>query len=209
MTNFPQPSSANNYLNKLKIISINVNSMVTNQKRFSLYNILKSQNPDIVFLAETKLKQNHVIRFKEYNIIREDRSNKYGGGTAIIIRKNIAYQKINTYDLRNNSILEHTIIKIKINPNSNLILIAAYATCGNQKEFIPDLNNLFNQLKLNCKKNYFILAGDLNAKHTNWLNPNNNPRGISLDRWLKENEFFTNQNYTTHNSPHTLWVGLF
>lgn len=68
-----------------------------------------------------------------------------------------------------------------------MYLIAAYATNGAQKEFIPDLNNLFKQLQLNLEKNYFVLAGDLNAKHTNWLNCN--PRGISLNKWIEEKEF--------------------
>lgn len=85
--------------------------------------------------------------------------------------------------------MENTIIKIKLKTNTYLVLIAAYAPCGNQKEFTPELNNLFRQLQLENEKNYYILAGDLNAKHTNWLNKENNPRGISLNKWLVSNEF--------------------
>lgn len=69
-------------LNNLKVLSINVNSIVANRKRSSLFNIIDEQKPDIVCLSETKLKKNHVINFKHYNIIREDRKDKEGGGTA-------------------------------------------------------------------------------------------------------------------------------
>lgn len=50
-------------LNNLKVLSINVNSIVANRKRSSLFNIIDEQKPDIVCLSETKLKKNHVINF--------------------------------------------------------------------------------------------------------------------------------------------------
>lgn len=182
MTNITTNTTIHKNLDNLKILSINVNSIIANQRRASLYQAIKKHNPDIVFISETKLNSSHVITFKDYNIVRNDRKNKEGGGTAIIIRKNIPYKKIDLSNTTTNQLLEHTILKIKIKSNSYLYLIAAYATCGSQKEFIPDLNNLFNQLKLDNENNFFILAGDLNAKHTSWLNQNNNPRGISLAR---------------------------
>lgn len=43
-------------LNNLKVLSINVNSIVANRKRSSLFNI-DEQKPDIVCLSETKLKK--------------------------------------------------------------------------------------------------------------------------------------------------------
>lgn len=63
-------------LAKLKLLTINVNSIVINQKRATLTNILKLQKPDVVFLSETKLKANHKISFKNYQIIRTDRSDR-------------------------------------------------------------------------------------------------------------------------------------
>lgn len=174
---------------ELKIISINVNSIVTNQRRLSLANMLKANNPDIVFLSETKLKVNHVINFQEYIMIRNDRKNRMGGGTAILIKRNIEFKKVNIQLQQCESLIEYTIIKIKIKANTHLILIAVYAPCGNQKEFIPELDLLFQRLQLEKEQNYYIIAGDLNAKHTSWSNPGNNPRGISLNRWLSINEF--------------------
>lgn len=76
--------------NKLKMISINVNSIVKNQRRASLMNLINMQKPDIILLtiSESKLNKNHVIKFDNYNIIRRDREEKnIGGGTTVIIKK--------------------------------------------------------------------------------------------------------------------------
>lgn len=175
-------------LKKIKIIVINVNSIIKNQRRASLMNLINIQNPDIILLNETKLNKAHILRFENYNIIRNDREDKYpGGGTAIIIKKNIKYNEITIPRINKEKILEHTIIKLNIINDKTLYIIAAYAKCGNQKEFIPEINKIFSSLKLNQLENYYILAGDLNAKHTDWKNPNNNPRGIALKNWIERN----------------------
>ncbi|XP_018400714.1 PREDICTED: uncharacterized protein LOC108778109, partial [Cyphomyrmex costatus] len=125
-----------------------------NQRSASLLNIINKYYPDVVLIWETKL--NHVLRFENYDIIRNDRNDPHrGGGTAILMKRSIS----------------HT-----------------YAKCGTQKEFIPELDNLFKELKLNDFENYYILAGDLNAKHTDWRNKINNPRGVSFRLWLQTNE---------------------
>lgn len=62
-----------------------------------------------------------------------------------------------------------------------------YARAGYHKEFIPELNRIFSHLKLNNLENYYILAGDLNAKHTDWKNTNCNAQGLSLKNWLDKN----------------------
>lgn len=90
-----QTNTNKKILKKLKIISINVNSIIKNQRRASLMNLINKQNPDIILLSETKLNKNHVITFTNYNVIRNDREEKnIGGGTAIIIKKSIKYEKI-------------------------------------------------------------------------------------------------------------------
>lgn len=133
-------------------------------------NLINKQNPDIIFLSETKLNKNHVITFTNYNVIRNEEKN-IGGGTDIIIKKSIKYEKIIIPET-NEKILEHTIIKINTRSNKKLYIIAAYARNGVQKEFIPDINRMFLMLKLDNLDNYYIIVGDLNAKHTDWKNPN-------------------------------------
>ena len=58
----------------IKIISVNVNSIVTNARRYNLLNFINKHEPDIVLLNETKLNSNHRISFEHYNIIRNGRS---------------------------------------------------------------------------------------------------------------------------------------
>jgi len=139
-----------------------------------------------VLLSETKLNREHVLKFENYNIIRNDRNSKHpGGGTAILIKRNIKYEEIILSETEKVKILEHTIIKLNITNNSVLYLIVAYARSGYQKEFMPNINKLFSTLKLDQLRNYYILAGDLNAKHMDWKN--NNPRGIALKTWVERN----------------------
>lgn len=153
--------------NNLKIITVNVNSIIKNQRRASLLNLIKTHKPDIILISETKLNKNHVLGFEKYNIIRSDREDIHtGGGTAIMITKNIKYSSITTTENNKDRILEHTIIQINLKDNKSLFIISVYARCGNQKEFIPEVNKIFASLK-DRPDNYYIIVGDLNAKH-NW-----------------------------------------
>jgi len=49
---------------------------------------------------------------------------------------------------------------------------------------LPKINKLFVKIKLN-KSNYYVMRSDLNAKYTDWKNPNNNLKGIALKNWIK------------------------
>ncbi|XP_068988900.1 uncharacterized protein [Bombus flavifrons] len=104
-------------------------------------------------------------------------------------KKKILNDKITSF-----KILETTIIKIKISNKGNLFITAAYATYGNRKEFSNEFNKLFELLQLNKPENYYIIAGDLNAKHTSWKNEINNTRDNFIRNWLdnKSVHFKTN-----------------
>ena len=47
---------------------------------------------------------------------------------------------------------------------------------------------MFENLKIYKNNNYFLLAGDLNAKHSAWNNTTNNNRRIALYNWLNPNQ---------------------
>ena len=53
-------------IDKLKMILVNVDLIITNQRRNSLLNFSKIHNPDIVAISETKLNSKHKIDFKDY-----------------------------------------------------------------------------------------------------------------------------------------------
>lgn len=59
--------------NSLKIIHINVNSIIKISRRYELQNFLSNNNPDIDLLNETKLNPRYNLCFNGYKMIRKDR----------------------------------------------------------------------------------------------------------------------------------------
>ncbi|CAK9816206.1 Probable RNA-directed DNA polymerase from transposon X-element [Anthophora plagiata] len=176
-------------LHELNIIQINVNSIITNERRVTLLDCLNKHKPDVVLLSETKLNPRHKINFKNYNFVRRDRINsKQAGGTGILIRDDIKFKSVQLNCIKNSTCFESTVLEIKFQNNQKLYLIAAYATSSCKKEFMIELKALFEALELNKTNNYYLLAGDLNAKHHAWGNTMNNARGISLNKWFLENQ---------------------
>lgn len=172
---------------KIKVIVANVNSIISNYKRTQLLDFLKKNKPDLMLINETKLNKRHTLFFENYNTVRVDRdAGNGGGGTAILVKKNIKHSQIHING--GSSILEKSIINIKLKNNNKLYIVSVYAKKGKQSEFIEELNQLFSQLALNNASNYFMIAGDFNAKHTDWVNSENNERGIALRSWLDDND---------------------
>lgn len=166
----------NKSLKKLKIISSNVNSIVSNCKRDALRRLIAVHDPEILLLNETKLNEKHTIFYKNYHCLRSDRPNaNNGGGTAILIKKSIKFSTINYINTK--SVIEKTIICIDLRDNHKLFLIAIYATRGWNKDFIPELRKIFEGLKLDNSSNFYFIAGDLNARHYRWNNESCNDRG--------------------------------
>ena len=178
-----------NSYQKLKIASINVNSLISNPSRYSLQQFIDKHNPDIILLSETKLNPKYKVHYPNYSIIRTDRPfSTRGGGTAILIKEHIiAYEKIFTPSSNHNELIEYTIIKIKLNNNKKLFIISMYANNQDKGTFINELNYLFQKLNLNNHNNYYILAGDLNARHKRWGDRDINCKGRLLNNWYEDN----------------------
>lgn len=65
----------------LKIIQINVNSLISISRRYNLQQFINKHNPNILLLNETKLNSRHRLLFYNYIMIRKDRKDsKQGGG---------------------------------------------------------------------------------------------------------------------------------
>lgn len=159
----------------LKIVSINVNS---NEELISKI--------DIALICETKLNKKHCnLTFKNYAVVRHDRENAIlGGGTAIVIKQNIKFESLNIQSLRNFECLETCGIVIQMPAGNRVFVLSMYASARNSHRFKEELNNLFDRLKFFELNNYYILAGDINAKHTDWKNPTNNTRGVFVRKWI-------------------------
>ena len=175
--------------NKLKIVSINTNPIISNKKRDELLTFMNKHNPEILLLNEPKLNKNHRITFRDYNVIRTDRHGAIqGGGTAILIKNKIKYEIINTPSSKFNKILEYTIIKVCTNTPNSLYIISAYATNDSRCLFTQELEHLFDTLKLEKSSNFYLIAGDLNAKHPSWGDKTFNQKGRYLKQWRERNE---------------------
>lgn len=64
---------------EFKLLSINVNSIVSNVRRYNLLDTLLKLKIDIALINETKLKDRHKLKFPDYNIVRDDRASGKGG----------------------------------------------------------------------------------------------------------------------------------
>ena len=60
---------------------------------------------------------------------------------------------------------------------------------------------IFGCRYLDKQENYYIIAGDFNAKHTSWKNEINNTRGKSVRTWLDNKSIFYKTNLYSSELP--------
>lgn len=174
--------------NKIKIAAINANSIGTLKKRYDLQKFIDLHNIDICLISETKLNAKHKVQLNNHHIIRTDRPNSTkGGDTAIAIYSKYKYSTIYYPNSSKNKVIEFTAIKIKTNPKTNLTIISIYATQATRQTFIKELHKLMVEFKLGESHNYYIIAGDINAKNIRWGDLTSNDRGDKLIEWIDNN----------------------
>lgn len=163
-------------MNQLKIIQINVNSLVGVEKRHEMSNLLIEHDPDLVLLCETKL-NNQKIQFKNYKFIRSDRKSGHGGGTGILIRDSIKHERISP--LPNINSFEHTMINVILKNGEKILISSVYVTPTNNELNTSEIDKLIGI----SQNNKFIIGGDFNARHSLWKNLNENKNGKLLFEW--------------------------
>lgn len=178
---------------QVKIIELNVNSLISIKKRAEFERYVHTHNPDIILLVETKLNHYNQINIKNYNIIRTDRLvtatdtlPTRGVGTAILIRNNLKY---NTIDPPNTfKKTELTAIKLNISNNKSIIITSLYShpRADNMHITLNQLMNFFSQQYPNFP---IIIGGDFNCRNTTWGDQRNNKNGKMLQKWLTESHF--------------------
>jgi len=132
--------------------------------------ILHDKCINIALIFETHLTNRTKIHIPDYTILRSNRPDGTAhGGAAIIIRSTILFHNVSQLSKPN---IQSFTIQITLN-HSPISISAAY--CPPNK-IISTI--LFEQF-FNSFDNYFIVVGDLNAKHTQWGCHSNLPRGNS------------------------------
>ncbi len=77
--------------NNLKVVTVNLNSLISDKKRARFATMVDSVNPDIILGTETKLDSDFntaELSLPNYRVFRKDR-NKKGGGVLIAVRDNL------------------------------------------------------------------------------------------------------------------------
>lgn len=134
---------------------------------------LQQHDVGIVLLQETFLKPGTNFHIPNYILYRNDRIGRRGGGTAILVKRNIPHYHIPTPTLQNT---EATIIKILMD-DFQFLTISLYIP-PNAANFQDDIKALFN---LNGP---ILLAGDLNAHHRRWGSARTNHAGKIIESFL-------------------------
>jgi hypothetical protein len=125
-------------------------------KKLELDQFLSEHGVDICLLNETNLESGRAFRFSNYVCHRTDRQ-AWGGGTAILVRRDIDHYTVSVSGLRH---LEATALLLVL-ANSPVKIEAAYIS-PTRPLIDSDLNECLSGGPL------VLMAGDLNAKHTDW-----------------------------------------
>ena len=137
-----------------EIIHINING-ITN-KRTEIIHYFNEHNSQFVTINEGKIRKQHTIRIPNYHVIRKYRENPgrgVGGGVAILIRKDIQFNQLDTSEF------DEEFLAISFESYKRKI---ALATICNPPGTSPSVENF--KFILN-KYPDSICMGDYNSKH--------------------------------------------
>ena len=76
---------------RFEILSHNVNSW--NNKRYNLYNIYKTIDPDIILLSEHSNSDDQQIKIYNYDVIQVNPTQGRFDGATIAIKRNLKYKR--------------------------------------------------------------------------------------------------------------------
>ncbi|CAF4249483.1 unnamed protein product [Rotaria sp. Silwood2] len=130
---------------------------------------------DILSINETNLKPQQLFSLPGYNIYRNDRQNKQGGGVLLAIRNNIA-----CFEIFNKTIGDNETIAVQIKTPGGYLLVASIYIPPDVK-LQPELFEHIYNLNNNC-----LILGDLNAALHSMGSKRTNTKGIQLQQILEE-----------------------
>lgn len=155
----------------LRCIFLNVNSVVSIERRHYLNNFIKKHKPDILLLAEHKMSHRHKLQIEGYALHRQCRVDKKGGGTAIMIKSSYKYEEFTI----NTGNIESCAIKLYKTEGLPIIFVSMYL--APKTSFRPSSLDEISNLGAN---NDIVIGCDLNAKHRDWGIRINNVNGCEL-----------------------------
>ena len=152
--------NANPTFNTFHLLNIQSIKSRRENKYVELEKHLEKYKPSAMLLTETWLTEKQNFAMPRYDIIRTDRpTGKRGGGTAILINKNYAHERITFKD----KLEQIEITAIKIICENNPLAVAVIHKKPNNKIIKRELEIVMNTLKTITDD--IIIGGDFNASH--------------------------------------------
>lgn len=187
----------------LKIIQLNINSIKSRANRIEFNEFLKTHTPQIVLLSETKLNNKCDLLFPVYKIIRNDRNENSGGGTAICYSDALCCEYISVP--KKISSFECTIARLKTKSGKNLILASIYKPPSkkiNGKNVQVKINSKeLNEIFLIDKNALYIVGGDFISNHTLWNSEFISVNGLNIYDWFQTSKHTHNISLYTSKNP--------
>lgn len=159
----------------IKCIFVNVNSIVSRHRRHYLNLFTNEHRPDVLMLAEHGLNSRHNFGLSGYRTFRQDRIDRGGGGTAVLVRETI---DCNDFRLDLGAV-ENTAVRIRLAGGNSLIVLSMYMA-PRAAWNVADLAPLLDL----SAGGPLLIGGDLNAKHPDWGGTVCNGRGRLLRDFL-------------------------
>nr|CAD7196221.1 unnamed protein product [Timema douglasi] len=159
------------YLGRGEEVSLNIlfwNANGILQQEYEFRKLLYTYGVDIALICETHLAEQKKMRFSGYEMYRNDRTTGRGGGTAVLVRSSLAHYQT---CLPAMNYIESTSIVIPTG-RKQIVFTAVYRSPA-VPFTIEDLD------KLTSRKD-FLIAGDINCKHTSWNSRVSNQAGRTL-----------------------------
>lgn len=179
-----------NEIDSIRIMQLNVNSLISNNKKHEFSKMLLKHKPHVALLSETKLKNKNKIDINKYKIYRNDRSTDSGGGTAICVVDTIVSEYI--AQPKNIKSIESCTILIKLENNAKMYFTAIYKPPRNKLN-PNDLDHIINIDKNACH----MIAGDFNSHHPKWGDRNECMNGKILLDWYETNHSMNIKTYSS------------
>jgi len=156
----------------ISVCHINITSISKHKEellaRFSKY--------DIISVNETNLKSERQFSLMGYNVFRNDRVGKAGGGVLLAVKPHIKCREVLNKTTRNNEVIA---VEIETQTFKSILISSIYVppTAKIDLSIFYELHNINN----NC-----IIVGDLNATSQEMGSRKTNSKGRQLQELCKE-----------------------
>ena len=164
-----KPGNLRQIANKLRVMSVNCNSIQSLDKRSELSALIDLHNPHIILGQESKIgpvHQSSEIFPQNYSSFRKDRK-VGGGGVFVLVKDDINSLECTFEDLTDND-CEIVWAQIRL-PDSKLLNIASiYRPPNSSLQTMKKINQNLTTVFSKFRNATYILAGDLNLSCIDW-----------------------------------------